>query len=307
LETEVNLTVNPVEPDDLVQISLVVPARLAPSVEQTILRLLTSESERESSPWAPAPEMYSDIENAWDMDEWSDTPEDRQRMAWLVADLDPKHIDILSRIHNEPNTPTSELLSSAGYPDGAKASGVFRAITSRFRKVNRKPLWEGGEQTPDGQALKSPGPSGAIGIRLFAEAVANLDKLYGTGAATDEFASDFVDWDAVVADAQFTEANVALLEAFRSFPMNRAHAGMLAEQLGFKDYRATNLAIGALGKRLAESRSIVDPSYELPKPRGEGSPGWWHVVAEGEVHDDDGLFWWTLRPNLDAALLRAGI
>ena len=66
------------------------------------------------------------------MDEWCDTPGDRQRMAWLVADLDPKHIDIHSRIHKEPNGPTSELLSNAGYPDCAKASGVIRSITSDF-------------------------------------------------------------------------------------------------------------------------------------------------------------------------------
>lgn len=290
---------NPLNPEDLVQISLVLPARLALTAQEMVLRLLATDSAPET-PWTPTPDMHSDVADAWEMPPWTNTEEDRRRMAWLVADLDPKHLDVLSRIHIESETPTNELLTAAGYPEGTKASGVFRAMANRFRKVNRRPLWHGGEQTPAGQALRSPGEFGEVeGVRLFAEAVANLDV--DAAANSDQG----VDWDAVLAQLELTESNVALIHAFRTFPKHRATAGGLAEELNFEGYGGANLAIGSLGKRLAAARATVDPDFE-PATRSDGSPEWWHVVATGEI-EDDGLFWWTLRADLDAALRRAGI
>lgn len=286
---------NPINAEDLVQLSVVLPARLAVTAQEMVLRLLANENSAEV-PWSPSPDIHSDVADAWDMPAWSDTAEDRRRMAWVVRDLDPKHLDVLSRIHIEPETPTNELLTSAGYPPGTKASGVFRAITNRFRKVNRRPLWHGGEQTPDGQALRSPGEFGeVVGIRLFAEAVAEHAD---TGAAD-------VDWDAVLRAVELSDSNIALLHAFRHFTNHAATAAMLAEQLGFEGFGAANLAIGALGKRLAAGRAALEADYE-PAKRSDGSPMWWHVVATGEI-GDDGLFWWTLRDDLDAALRRADI
>lgn len=288
---------NPVNAEDMVQLSVVLPARLAVTAQEMVLRLLASENSAETT-WTPSPDMHSDVADAWDMPAWSNTAEDRRRMAWVVRDLDPKHLDVLSRIHIEPETPTNDLLTSAGYPPGTKASGVFRAITNRFRKVNRRPLWNGGEQTPDGQALRSPGEFGEFdGIRLFAEAVAEH---------TDSDAgAEGVDWDAVVRAVGLTDANIALINAFRHFTNQTATAGMLADQLGFEGFGAANLAIGALGKRLAAGRADLDADYE-PAKRSDGSPRWWHVVATGEI-GDDGLFWWTLRDDLDDALRRADI
>ncbi|CAN5438846.1 hypothetical protein BH10ACT3_BH10ACT3_16450 [soil metagenome] len=294
-----SLSVNPVNPDDLIQLSVVLPARLALTAQEMVLRLLAAEGET-TAPWSPNPDMHSDVVDAWDMPAWTDNDEDRRRMAWLVADLDPKHIDVLSRIHNEPQTPTNDLLASAGYPSGTKASGVFRAITNRFRKVNRRPLWHGGEQTPEGQALRSPGELGeVVGVRLFAESVAELSEAAGTG-------NEGVDWDAVIAQVELTESNVALIHAFRNIAGRKATAGMLATELNYDGFGAANLAIGALGKRLAAARSMVDPDYE-PSKRSDGSAMWWNVVATGEISDADGLFWWTLRDDLDEALSRVGI
>ena len=131
-----SVSVNPVDAESLVQLSMVLPARLAPTAQELVLRLLAA-SDEVGAPWVPSPDMHSAVPDAWDMPAWSDTDDDRRRMAWLVGDLDPKHIDVLSRIHIEPGTPTNELLASAGYDPGVKASGVFRAISNRFRKVNR--------------------------------------------------------------------------------------------------------------------------------------------------------------------------
>ena len=294
-----SVTQNPVNPEDLVQLSVVLPAGLALTAQEMVLRLIAA-ADAPDAPWAPNSEMHSDVVDAWDMPAWTDNDEDRRRMAWLVADLDPKHTEVLSRIHIEPQTPTNDLLASAGYPPGTKASGVFRAITNRFRKVNRRPLWHGGEQTPEGQALRSPGELGeVVGIRMFAQAVAALND--PTGAANEG-----VDWDAVIAQAELTEHDVALVHAFRTFPNHTATAGWLAEELGFNGFGGANLAMGRLGKHLAAARSAVDPSYE-PSKRSDGSTMWWNVVANGEVGDDDGLFWWTLRDDLDEALRSAGI
>jgi hypothetical protein len=293
-----SVSVNPIDPDSLVQLSMVLPARLAPTAQELIVRLLETGAEADA-PWAPSPDMHSAVPDAWDMPAWSDTDDDRRRMAWLVGDLDPKHIDVLSRIHIEPGTPTNELLASAGYDPGTKASGVFRAISNRFRKVNRRPLWRGGEQTPDGQALRSPGEfDELVGISLFGDAVAALVE------ATDQ-ETPAIDWDAVIARAELTESNIALIHAFRAFPDQKATAARLAAELGFEGFGGSNLAIGALGKRLAEARALVDPDY-APATRTDGSPKWWHVLATGEV-ENDGLFWWTLRTDLDTALRRADV
>jgi hypothetical protein len=301
MEIPMTVSMNPLDPDDLVQISFVLPARLAVSAQETILRLLAAGAASVGGTWAPTPDTFSDVADAWDMPEWEDSEEDRQRMAWLVGDLDPKHIDVLSGIHNRPNTSTNELLTDAGYPEGTKASGVFRAITNRFRKANRRPLWHGGEHTPDGQRLRSPGLLDEVaGVRLFAEAVKARSNQAGTADAADG-----VDWDAVVAAAPLTDSDRALIGAFRACQHNEATAEMLAEHRGFEDYRASNLAMGRLGQHLAEARAAVDPSYQ-PERRPEGSVMWWHVAADGDVRDD-GRFWWTLRPGLDAALRRNGI
>lgn len=292
-----------IDPDDLIQINVVLPARLAIPVQEMIFRLLeASEVPAAGAAWAPPAEMHSKVADAWDMPNWTDTPDDRQRMTWLVGDLDHKHVDVLTHIHYEPGTPTNELLAAAGYPEGAKASGVFRAITNRFRKVNRRPLWHGGDQTPEGQKLRSPGPLGdVVGIRLFAETVADLHD--GTASAGP---GDKSDWLAVVNHADFSETDVQLIEAFRSCPDNTAHAGQLSEVLGYKHYGGANLAIGRLGKRLSDARAEVDPGYE-PQKRSDGSTKWWYEVATGEIHNDDGLFWWTLRPGLATALRERGI
>ncbi len=74
---------------------------------------------------------------------------------------------------------------------------------------------------------------------------------------------------------------------------------MLADHLGFHNYGGANFAMGALGQRLADGFAVVDLDYTPPK-RHNGSTMWWHVVATGQVRED-GLFWWTLRPGLDAA------
>lgn len=114
--------------------------------------------------------------------------------------------------------------------------------------------------------------------------------------------AESIDWDTVVEGAGLTDANIALIHAFRSHPGHAATASMLADDLGYEGYRAANLAIGTLGRRLG---TTIAADF-APRHRPDGSAMWWTLVATGEDRDD-GHYWWTLRSDLDNALRRCGI
>lgn len=286
-----NITGNPLNPQDLIELRLVVPAHLASGVQATILRYLDNAGDSNGTAgYIPPFASSSGPKNAWDLPDWSDTDEDRAAMQWLVEDLSEDQIAVLHAILNEPGTPTSLLLSAAGYPEGTAASPVFRAIGSRFRRVGRKPLWVGGDKTDRGQALGAT--SNQTAIRLFRDAVTK--RASGT---TPEITEEV--WSQALDLVRLSDTDRKLIEAFRSFRDNAATAQMLADEMGYDAHGAANLAMGRLGKKLAEGLATVLPDFE-PQQRSNGSTMWWHVVASGEIRDD-GLFWWSLRPGLDAA------
>lgn len=108
-----------------------------------------------------------------------------------------------------------------------------------------------------------------------------------------------------MAQADLTQSDVNLLNVFRSLRGYTGTAQDLADVLGFEKFNCVNLAMGRVGKRLAGVLGEVDPIYS-PSTRPDGSTMWWHVPATGEIRDD-GFFWWTLRPELAAALSEHGI
>jgi hypothetical protein len=285
-----SITITPVHPDDLVELRLVIKAALAPGAQDILQRYLASTELTGQADYVPPFGSSDGPKDAWDLPPWADTPEDRAAMTWLVNDLTEQQLDVLLGVINEPGSTTGSLVRGAGYPEDTAASPVFRAIGSRFRRVGRRPLWVGGDKTPDGQALGAT--TNQVAVRLFREALTK--RAERTVGVLDDPGT----WQLVVEHAHLTKADLALIEAFRGFDGHRATATMLADRLGFKGFGGANLAIGRLGVRLADSFAAVVPGY-VPSTRPDGSPMWWHVVATGE--EIDGAFWWTLRPGLNQA------
>lgn len=94
------------------------------------------------------------------------------------------------------------------------------------------------------------------------------------------------------------ERSIELLNMLYDAPNCEATAPQLAQMLGFQDFPPVNALIGKLGKRIA-----IQLRIELPEREGR-SPGWWQIVAHGEVKP--GGFTWKLREELYEALLELG-
>jgi hypothetical protein len=159
-------------PDDIVGIVVYMEARLAQPFQAAVPGVLTS---LEQGP-DPA-ELYEPVagsgagpRDAWAMPAWDPTT-DRPAAAWIVESLASHQLRVLAGLlaaSPHPGATTGELLAGAAYPDGTRAGPVFRAIGGRFRRVQRRPIWNGGGHTETGQRL--PVPTGAART-LFIEAI----------------------------------------------------------------------------------------------------------------------------------------
>jgi hypothetical protein len=92
--------------------------------------------------------------NAWQLPEWI-PGEDDEAMRWAVSTYDSRQRKAL-RILVDKNgefIPTGKLLPAAGYEEGTRASGVFRAIAGACRAVGRKPFWDGAATQGKGRRL----------------------------------------------------------------------------------------------------------------------------------------------------------
>lgn len=89
-----------------------------------------------------------------------------------------------------------------------------------------------------------------------------------------------------------------LLGALISAPANELSGGQIARLLGLAHHAGLNSAIVGLAKALTKAAGVEPPK------RADGTPRWWHVVAEGRRGDD--RFLWRLRPALRDAAVLAG-
>lgn len=90
-----------------------------------------------------------------------------------------------------------------------------------------------------------------------------------------------------------------MLKAQYSMPNHTITATQLAEAVGFKNYNATNLQYGTLGKEVARHLG-----YE-PLKRSNGESIWFWVLSSGNEASDstmDGHYEFVMRPELVKAL-----
>jgi len=145
------------EPTDIVVVPFYCEARFAPDFQAegaAVLKRLTSGSTSEH--FVPPFKSNDGDRDAWAAPAWGET--DSAAARWLLDDLPPNQRRVVARLAAAGTTgvTTSELLAAGKYDPGTSASPVFKAISGRFRRVGRKPLWRGGEQTETGQLLSVP-------------------------------------------------------------------------------------------------------------------------------------------------------
>jgi hypothetical protein len=156
--------------DDLVGVTTWVRGRLVPSFQEGAFRLLQElsgsvrESEGDYSP--PFPNTHGP-KDAWELPRWE--AQDLDPARWILQNLGPKQRRIIAGIlaAGVDGIWTGDLRRFSGYDDAISMSGVYKAIGGRFRRVGRRPVWNGGEkESQKGQRLNVADPTA---MHLFRE------------------------------------------------------------------------------------------------------------------------------------------
>lgn len=107
------------------------------------------------------------------------------------------------------------------------------------------------------------------------------------------------EYEHALATAGLTDRDLDVLRAFVAEPDHSLTATELGIALGSTTYRTGNLAMGHLGRALAEAM----PQVPLPS-RPDGRPHYWAIIATGSTRASDGHFLWTMHASLVTAVRR---
>lgn len=149
------------DPTAIVVVPFYCEARFAPQLQQGGAELLRRLSAGGTSDiYVPPFKSTDGGKDAWDAAEWTN-PADEPAARWLLGDLPENQRRIVARLvaAGPDGVSTSAVLAFGGYGPETSASPVFKALGGRFRRVGRKPVWRGGEQTDAGQILPVPNGS----------------------------------------------------------------------------------------------------------------------------------------------------
>lgn len=170
--------------DDTVAVVIWTKARLARALQREAMALLTRLEmvAAPGEPYAPPhPNNYGG-RDAWQLPTWSD-PEHWPAARWIVTDFAAPHRRILARLLAGGEVATGELRRVGGYDERFKVGPIFKAIAGRFRSIGLRPIWVGGERTPDGMLLSIPeGPGRDLFIRAFVTDWPELAAEFGLSA-----------------------------------------------------------------------------------------------------------------------------
>jgi hypothetical protein len=144
---------------DFVAVSLWMPAAIATVFQPkavALLEALTGAAAADGE-YAPPFDSSHGPKNAWDLPYWVE-PADRPAARWILGDVNAKQRRLVAMLTANPaGAWTKDLGAACGF-DG-RMSGTFKAIGGRFRRCDRRPMWNGGEKGAQGQRLtvKDPG------------------------------------------------------------------------------------------------------------------------------------------------------
>ncbi len=176
-------TADAVDPDQLVRICHVLPARLVPAFQREVAPLL-ERLHRSSAPadfdlatWdssefvPPYNSNHRGAESAWDLPHI--TWDDRKAVSWVVDHWTDAGRALVAGLLNAPadGIHTFDLAEMVAYTGGLPSA--FRAIAGRLRAVERSPFWDGDPRTvrhERGQLLTLDRDRGADIVREIFEA-----------------------------------------------------------------------------------------------------------------------------------------
>lgn len=167
-------------PGDIVAVTTWMPAQLAPQFQLKAAELLSALSGAAALDGAYVPPFGSTHgpANAWELAFWTD-PEDRPAASWILADLNSKQRHVIAMLAANPaGVWTNDLREECGFT--GKMSGTFKALGGRFRRCDRRPMWNGGDKGTKGQLLtvKHEGAL-AIFVAVLAEEYPDLAAQVG--------------------------------------------------------------------------------------------------------------------------------
>jgi hypothetical protein len=167
--------------DQLIPLVTWVRADQAPSIQAQIARLLTDPAAGGGGEYKPPYSNTHGPKDAWDLPRWA--VEDEAAASWVLGALRPNQKRVIAHLvaAGSDGVWTGELRHSAGYKDATTMSGVFKAISGRFRATGHRPVWNGGQKDPQkGQLLNVADETAR---ELFAKALKanhpDLAKEYG--------------------------------------------------------------------------------------------------------------------------------
>jgi hypothetical protein len=146
-----------VEPEQLVLISYVLPARLVPGFQREAASLLerlhraSTPVEFDPSAWdsaefrPPFNSNHRGDESAWDFPPI--TVQDRKALCWVVDNWTDVGRTLVAGLFNAPPSGihTFDLAEAVGFDGGLPSA--FRAIAGRLRAIERAPFWTGHPDT----------------------------------------------------------------------------------------------------------------------------------------------------------------
>ncbi|MDQ1677141.1 MAG: putative restriction endonuclease [Actinomycetota bacterium] len=144
----------PASADQLIPLVTWVRVDRAPFIQAQIAQLLTEPAADGGREYKPPYSNTYGPKDAWDLPRWA--AEEQPAASWVLGDLGPNQKRVIAHLvaAGSDGVWTGELRRSAGYEDATTMSGVFKAISGRFRATGHRPVWNGGpKDSQKGQLL----------------------------------------------------------------------------------------------------------------------------------------------------------
>lgn len=152
--TPPSVPLTPASGDQLVPLVTWVRAADALLVQEKIARLLVPVEAATGADYQPPYSNTFGPKDAWELPRWA--ADEKSAATWILGDLGSNQRKVVAYLiaAGAAGTWTGNLRRSAGYDDATGLSGVFKAISGRFRATGHRPVWNGGpKDSQKGQLL----------------------------------------------------------------------------------------------------------------------------------------------------------
>lgn len=144
----------PANGDQLVPLVTWVKAKDAPVIQAQIAQLLVRPEARSGDDYKPPHSSTFGPKDAWELLRWE--ADETSAATWILSNLGSNQRRVIALLiaKGAAGVWTGDLRRLAGYDDATTMSGVFKAISGRFRATGHRPVWNGGpKDSQRGQQL----------------------------------------------------------------------------------------------------------------------------------------------------------